>query len=299
MKLITILTSLLILSLGVFGQNTPLLKPTEVSVHPFLSSGFDEPLKSQEVERLILSEDLITQELIEELENTPSFYYGYMGVPDMGLNLSLGLKIRNKETNEYFKSPVLRLGLQYRTITAASSYSRIKNTYRVDTLIAASSNSTVYVDSVSDVSLDINKRTELINLDVSVIFRTDTSKLWSLYGGAGLSTGVSINSYTEVNVQDNSYYQFSGDYSPESNGNSFYMNRWENNYERHENKANFMANIYFPIGIDVRLGQKTAFWRRLHLFYEARPGVSMLTVPELGTVTRFSVMHGMGLMVRF
>lgn len=299
MKKATLLISLLVLVFSANAQQIPLLKPTEVSLQSFASSALNEPVQPQNLENLVSNDNIIPDDLKEVLGANPGYYHGYMGLSNVGINLNLGMKVRNNETNEYYKSPVLRAGFQFYSISTINSYGRIKESHRVDTLSSTSSNSSIFIDSVEDRSLYVSKQAELINVDFSLIFRTDTSKLWSLFGGAGFSTGVSINSYTRVNVRDHSHYEYRGDYNAQGSQSYYGLSSWGGREERHHNKMNFMANVYLPLGVDVRLGQQTAFWRRLHLFYEFRPGLSVLTVPEIGTITGVSITHGVGLMVRF
>lgn len=53
------------------------------------------------------------------------------------------------------------------------------------------------------------------------------------------------------------------------------------------------------MGVDFRLGKNKEFWKKLHLVYELRPGINMVSVPELRTFATASIQQGLALRVVF
>lgn len=299
MKKLSMFAALLFVQGFLIAQKQSLLKPSEVSISNSISSSGNESINQSNLEDLFPNEGFLSDEMIDNLKHNNNNNFNYFHVSDYVLSLNLGFNILNKETNKYYKSPVLRLGFQYRSISPMTARSDERYEHRIDTLVSTNQNNTVYVDSVYHNSLNMAKHADIIALDASLIFRTDTSKLWSLFGGGGVSAGFSIDSYTLANIHEQEYINFSGDYS-EGNDFAYHGNSsWGNIQEKRRNKVNLMGSIYFPLGIDVRLGQRSSFLRYFHLFYEARPGVNILSIPEIRTFANFTIMHGLGMRVRF
>lgn len=301
MKKLTLLAMLALINASTFSQKKSFLKPTEASFFNSISIESRETISKEALNKLFQNEGFLSEEMIETLggSNNQSVFHGNIGVSDYVLSLNLGFNILDKASNSYYKSPVIRFGFQFRSASPLRGHSTIRNENRIDTLVSNSGGNVVYVDSVEENVLTLGKHSDIINFDASLIFRTDTSKIWSLFGGAGISAGFTINSYTLASIRKHNFIDFTGDYSLENDFPSHSAGSWEYKQKRSDNKSNFLGSIYFPLGIDVRLGQQTSFWRRLHLFYEARPGVNLLTIPEIKTFTNFSIMHGAGLRVRF
>jgi hypothetical protein len=57
----------------------------------------------------------------------------------------------------------------------------------------------------------------------------------------------------------------------------------------------FMSALYVPIGVDFRLGKKNEVLRKMHLFFELRPTISVLTIPETKTYVYPSMQNCVGL----
>jgi hypothetical protein len=64
-------------------------------------------------------------------------------------------------------------------------------------------------------------------------------------------------------------------------------------------KKQYDFGAYLPLGVDFRIGNKRDFWKRIHLFYEARPSINMTAIPELRTITNASIFHGLGVKVKW
>ncbi len=131
--------------------------------------------------------------------------------------------------------------------------------------------------------------TQQIRVDISVIYRTNPLARWSMYGGVGIEFGSSVRASTNVYYSEYSFIESSGSSSNGSNT----MFR----YETIANKNNIGGAAYLPLGVDFRVGKKREFFKQMHFFYEARPFLNYLNIPELGTIASVGMKSGIGLRI--
>ena len=146
-------------------------------------------------------------------------------------------------------------------------------------------------------SYDMNYETDQVALEASLIYRTNPQARWSVYGGIGMTAGLSINANTSIdywksrgvsmNGNEPGYYPYPIYYSSQGTGLS----------ETFRNKSSFAQSFFFPLGVDFRIARKNDFWKRLHLFYEMRPGLLFTFIPETRTVTEAFFQSTFGLRV--
>lgn len=292
-------TSLFLILFGfnnINAQESHLFKINQVSIQPFISQGLSSFMTKEAFQEFTGNNHGLSQDLLNSIGGENSYYYGWYGPSNIGLNANVGLQIRAKESDEYRKNVKLRVGLQFHSVQLYSNTARIDYRNRIDTLIS-SNNSVSYVDSIERNSAYFAKKAEMLNLDAALIFHTDQSQQWSLFGGIGFSFGASINAYTELDFMVKNNFEITGNY--QATNSDFYSSGWNSEYSRFENKTNLTGIIYLPMGVDMRLGNHKDFWKRLHLFYEFRPSLTFHHAPEIGTVNSFTISHGLGLNVRF
>jgi opacity protein-like surface antigen len=223
------------------------------------------------------------------------------GMPfDMNTNqqitMMIGMNFSDKNKTEIKGNPHFRVGVTYRNGSLVSGdLSRIDR-FTFDTL-TSSGGSAYSVDSVFHNSYKMNYSTQQLHLDASLVFRTSPERRASLFGGIGVMAGMGINSRTTINYKQHQgtivnypSYQ-SDDFGMKDNGEVI------KDSESIKNKAAFGFNVYVPMGLDLRLCNKNEFWKRVHLSLEMRPGLSMVSSPELGLLTSFSSFHGLGLKI--
>lgn len=211
-------------------------------------------------------------------------------------SVMLGLQFSDKQKTTYKANPQLRLGVSYFSGTSLTGGLFNEERKPYDTLTSAQTGQAVYLDSVTTKSYGLNYSSEQLRFDGSLIFRTNPEARWSLFAGVGITAGFSINTNTDI------YYSNFG-WTETSNSNTFpsryydysSSDNWKT--EKYKNKNNFGASTYIPMGIDIRIGKKREFWKRTHLFYELRPGINITSIPELRTITKASIQHGLGLRV--
>jgi hypothetical protein len=141
----------------------------------------------------------------------------------------------------------------------------------------------------------MNHSSRQIRLEAALIFRTDASARWSLFAGIGASLGVNYNATTYI-----SYYR--NNYINNQNSNSYnygYSNNGSEKTESFTTKNYLTTTAYIPMGVDFRIGKNQAFWKRLHLYYEIKPSISMTQIPALRTITTINMTQALGLKVSF
>lgn len=234
------------------------------------------------------------------------YYYSYSGgnsmnvsATDPGNSLSpmasvlLGIKINKKEGVSKF-NPLLRVGLAYYSKSGLNSglYKSERTTF--DKFTSAQTGQTVFLDSVSLKTLNMNYSSQQLRLDGSMIFRTDPEKRWSIYTGFGITVGMSFNATTDIYSSKSDWVE--SRLINESIDDSYPYQRNDEDFvkESFRNKSNFGASAFIPIGIDHRLGKKREIWKQLHVFAELRPGISINSIPELRTITSGSIQNTFG-----
>lgn len=208
---------------------------------------------------------------------------------------AIGMQFGNKEKADYRANPILRLGVSYYwgENLIGDLNKEIQKPY--DTLISTLTGRTYYVDSIISEMYDMRYLSEQLRFDGSLIFRSNPKARVSLYTGIGLSAGFSINTRTEINYSQSGGTETVDPYYHSSS--SMYMLMDFYKTEKFKNESNFNASAYIPMGVDFRLGRKNEFWKLMHLFYEMRPGINLLSIPELDTNTSGGIQIGFGLRV--
>lgn len=226
-------------------------------------------------------------------QNNFSMYGYYGGVNRSGnsqLNLLLGIGFNKKDGSSLAGSPQLRIGLSYRSenVLSGSMFKDVR--FAADTLISPSNGTTYYLDSVHSHYFNMNHYVQHVQLDASLVYRTNPLRRASLFGGIGLTSGVALNPTTEIIKQVSRYTELSG-------GTSGYQTTSETEIDsyRTRNKMAFGTSLYLPIGVDLKFSTKHEFWKRVHWTFEMRPAVNFFFSQEAGLFTRFSSYQGMGL----
>lgn len=206
-------------------------------------------------------------------------------------NANIGvIKTAKDGTNK--SHTVLRLGVSYSGMGMSNHFYK-KDTKRFDTLTSSQTGQTHYSDSITYRNYSMYYSTQQVRIDISAVYRTNPLARWSMFGGVGIELGSSINASTTVNYSEYSYIETSG-VSSSSNGSN---NTSKSRSETIANKTNIGGAAYLPIGVDFRVGKKREFFKQMHLFYEVRPFVNYMNVPELGTIASVGVKSGIGLRI--
>jgi hypothetical protein len=124
-----------------------------------------------------------------------------------------------------------------------------------------------------------------MQVDVSLLTSTNSSARWSLKSGFGLLFGISFNSFTDISLSE--WHDVSG------------LNSYFSESERFRNKNYFTSSIYLPFMVDFRIANNSDFWKRVHVFYEARPMFQLSFIPETNTLTQLGFSQGLGLKIEW
>lgn len=282
------------LSTITFSQ-TPKIKVTEA----YLLAGFsDGEMRSTSHSdfQLLAPNSSILENNSGALDATPSFYSPYRS--NSGFSLQTGIQFVDKEDGKLKNNPTLRLGFRYGRVNQFSGWSTTEERSAYDTLIGQNTGEVHYLDSVKSKTINGNYVYERISLDASLIFRTNQDLRWSVYGGVGLSVGLSINANTNIQYSESDDTEIRG----HSNNASNYYGMNENNAmtENHTNKSSIGGSLYVPVGVDFRLGKNSPFWKMFHLYAEAQPGISFQNIPELDkTISQTGLFLNTGIRVRW
>lgn len=211
-------------------------------------------------------------------------------------SVMLGIQFRDKQKTAYKTNPLLRLGISYFNMSTLSGYLYKQDRKPYDTLISAQTGQPVYIDSVTSKNYNLTYSSEQLRFDGSLIFRTNPKARWSLYSGIGFSAGISMNAKTHINYSKHDRLE-----TRFPNTSTFFYNNFSSigtsTFENYRNQNNFGLSVYIPMGIDFRTGTKKEFWKRIHLFYELRPGLNITSIPELHTEANTNIQYGLGLRV--
>jgi hypothetical protein len=231
-------------------------------------------------------------------KNLTDFYQssGFSTSTNNMFSIMLGLQFSDKQKSAYKANPLLRLGISYFSVTSITSAFYKEERFPYDTLTSSQTGQVIYIDSIISKSYSMNYSSEQLRLDASLIFRTNPEARWSLFAGIGVNAGLSINANTDIyfNRYESSDTRFINGNASSPYG---YSNTDNSKTEKFKNKSNFGLSTYIPMGVDFRIGKKKEFWKRMHLFYELRPGINITSIPELRTITNSSIQHGIGLRV--
>jgi hypothetical protein len=234
------------------------------------------------------------------------YYYSYNGYNSMNFNnmdsrnnvspmasVLLGIKINKKEGESKFNR-LLRVGLAYYSKSGMTSGLYKSERTTMDIFTSGQTGQTVFLDSVSLKTMNINYASQQLRLDGSMIFRTDPEKRWSIYTGFGITLGMSFNATTDIYSTKSNWLESRLMSENIDESSPYHRNNEDMVKESFRNKSNFGASAFIPIGIDHRLGKKRDLWKHLHLFAELRPGISINSIPELRTMASGSIQNTIG-----
>jgi len=283
------------ISFSLFGQEQPPKTIKKISIHDFyIQTGMF--LERNTNATVTDFKTLASQSVL--LSNNLTDFSSSSGVFSVTGNTMfsamLGLQFSDKQKTSLKTNPLLRLGISYFSGTALTGSLYKEDRKRYDTLTSTQTGQTIYMDSVTTESYGMNYSYEQLRIDGSFIFRTNPSARWTIYSGIGVTAGISINAQTDI------YHSIDKHTEQANNGNySSYSYTGMETFDREKirNKTNFGISSYIPLGIDLRIGNKKEFWKRLHLFYELKPGINITSITELRTITNATLQHGLGLRV--
>jgi len=170
----------------------------------------------------------------------------------------IGIRLSPEKIAAHKISPELRINFSY------YSGDGLRNSYSKQ------------VDTSTTFNYYMNYLTQQLRLDIAVIYGKDPNAHFSFYGGYGASIGLVINAYTTISYSD----------STTSNFHSETFN---------DKKGSFNYALFFPLGIDLKISERRAFWNHVHFCFELRPTFSINSIPELKTTINKGLYTSLGL----
>ncbi len=242
--------------------------------------------------KLLFPESVLLNNDMTDFSQTSSFSYTSNNM----FSALLGFQFRDKQKSIYKTNPLLRLGISYFSGTTLQGGLSKTNRKPYDTLMSTQTGQAVYIDSVVIQQYSMNSSSQQLRFDGSLIFRTNPEARWSIYGGIGITAGLSINSSTDIY-----YAKYERTDTRYPNSIALYSYGYSSSYnskaENFRNRTIFGGSAYIPMGIDFRIGKLGELWKRTHLFYELRPSLNITSIPELRTITNTNIHHGFGFRV--
>lgn len=274
MKTITIL-SVLAISTIVCAQE----KKRGFTLDNFNSSiGFttnqDPGLSINEVRMLAPNSNLLSEH--ESLINPSNARSGYAnGLSELQLNIGF--------RNNNHPSQKLQFGITYQQKMYGYMNQGVDSKYTIDTLVSQQTNAQYMVDSISSRNLFAKMQSEVVRLMASYRFHKHAGEKLSLYGGIGLSGGLTFNSQTTVTYLEAYGRYVNGLSSTPQQGQSRY-NDVGIERESFDNELSFSVGAFVPLGIDYTLGEWESGVNSLTVFFEAQPGIFAQRIPEINSM---------------
>ncbi len=288
--------SLSILSFGIVSAQE--LKHPKYKISQFqLSFGGDRslaPLNINQNEFNVLAPG--AQIPVNSMPYTTQFGWN---APTLNMNVSFHPLKKNGLAGEYNKNRTFRAGISAQGISASIYNTSNSFTTRIDTLVS-SANGSIYgfVDSVHRDFTYSSYVSTAVKLDFAYLASTDASRRFSFYSGIGLNFGITIAPRTEIHSHSWDSEQITDTNDNYISTQSVY-NSLNANHQVFQNRSGYMAALYVPMGVDFRLGKKNEVMKRTHLFFELRPTISVLSIPETKTYVNPSMQNSFGLKIEW
>lgn len=159
--------------------------------------------------------------------------------------------------------------------------------YRIDTLISATTGRTSYVDSFYTKNLYVYQDAQMFNINIDYLRTVNPRNKLSVYGGAGINVGLSMNNTIGANYSEYSYVNEpygSNRFGPNPNGN-------QNNFRNESyTKELSMATSFRPyslVGFNYKLSKRSPFLKHINIFTEFKMGLEINAMEELNTSAGF------------
>lgn len=204
----------------------------------------------------------------------------------LAYNAAMAIDFLGRSTGEYRENIQLRVGVGMTPVTGMGAYYSTENRFRFDTLNASRP---LYVDSIYNRATAMGYSASNLNLDVSFLLRTSPENRWMLYAGLGVTGGVTLDAYVNVNRYSSSRLE-----STDADYNYFVHQSTASEREFKRIEAGMAGSIYFPFGIGYRLSSRHQFWRKVNLIAEGRPLLEWNNIPNLGAYTNTTFLASFG-----
>lgn len=271
-----LLVSSFILKAGNSDSTRCNMKITEAQLSVGGSTFREFPITINDFRQLAPQSEFLKNDL-SGFSHFSNYYYGaYSGTGI--ISGAIGINFFDKETGSYNVNPQIRIGFVFLNPISFSLNLNKTESAPYDTLTSSQTGQSFIVDSIHTKSYNMHYDAEQIRLSFSLIYRTNPARLASIYGGIGVTAGCSF--YENTTIYYNEDHSVSSPY--------YYNNNNPGNYysdngkmEKFYNKSTLGFSIFLPVGLDLALGTQSRFWKRLHVFGEVKPEITLTRIPEL------------------
>lgn len=212
-------------------------------------------------------------------------YNGYNGNGQVAFRV--GLQSVKKPNKEW------QFGVSFGSGVQANNSLLSTTSIAFDTFTSAQTGQQIIVDSIYNRNVVSNYSADLLQVDASLIYRTNNAARWSFYGGVGAGVGASLRASTSIYAYESTYANsilVGGNSSPYPSNSGYTQGA----REEFTNKNVVYASVFVPAGLDFRIGKKNEFWRQLHLVYELRPSLGVAAMPELDATVSAGIQSNIG-----
>jgi hypothetical protein len=166
------------------------------------------------------------------------------------------------------------------------------STYRIDTFTSSQTGQQIFVDSSVSDNYIMRHQSKMLQLDASVIWRTNNTNKLKLMGGIGIAIGTTMNAYTEVLYSKSAYI---------NNPSTVQYYRpirtvaIESKNERYINPNQSSYSVYLPMGVDYQLSKNHPILKQFHLFQETKFRLQYVKVNSYSSALNANLYFGFGL----
>lgn len=215
-----------------------------------------------------------------------NFGYGMLLNSSTSSGINVNLRLRCQE-----KFGELRFGLSHSMVSFASQYYYMETVTPLDTTLLPGGEA-LHSDSVAYSTFSYDWYSDIIQLHLGWIVRTDPKRLVNLYTGVGFYGGIGFNGVLEYNHRHSSLHQ----HYLASGGGMNYTTNYEvisNVNEKYRAPMFKSFGVYVPIGFNIRLSRRNNFLRHLTLYGEYNGAIQFLVPKDVDPKVRtVSGMYG-------
>lgn len=194
-----------------------------------------------------------------------------------------------KSTSNLRFNPKFSFGLGFSSGLSLAMYNDLYEPYyKIDSIFINRFNCYGYFDSIINKSVGIEYYTQNILLKGMFTIRSNTNKRFCIYGGFGLGIGITRQSRLEM------YYSEKNEIRLENNV-FLYNSDQTNDFETIQKKGGTSVDFFIPLGLDFRIGNKSEYWRMIHLFFEMREGFHRMYSKEIGGLNNSNTLISLGI----
>lgn len=201
--------------------------------------------------------------------------------------ISLGIEKRNKNCGSKTK-----IGLMYARIYHGIYNENDETITRIDTFKSSKSNETIFVDSVWQVRNQLYFYSKMLLLNYEIIKERLLTKHLSVFGGLGLTGGISLKTQTEILQTENLYNEYK--FKNEQYG--YVRNSVaKTNVQIYKTERSSIMGVGIPLGVYRTINSNKKFFNRLAVYVELKPVINLCFNANYPTFIKLNTFIGLGI----